>query len=129
MRIVWTDVADPCATTGATLTATVEPRGTDDPPSRGKTPKTRPTSRGAAIRESAQRIMATAPGTTPVTRAALLALAAGEDRTASLEAIARLTKSGLLSLTSGLYQRTDAGRSATETDVDRAVGSKAGYTL
>ena len=130
----WSDTPCAHAPTGAALVAT---READAPDASAAAPATAPEAtapaprpnagRAVAVRTAGESIIGAMPPGVYLPRRELLALGGG-NRAASLDAISRLLRAGLIEYRAGEYALAPAGAGADARTIAEALGGVAGFT-
>ena len=130
----WSDAPCAHAPTGAALVAT---READAPDASAAAPATAPNAsapaprpnvgRAVAVRTAGESIIGAMPPGVYLPRRELLALGGG-NRAASLDAISRLLRAGLIEYRAGEYALAPAGAGADARTIAEALGGVAGFT-
>ena len=128
----WSDTPCAHAPTGAALVATREAdtqaAPATAPAPNASAPAPRPNvGRAVAVRTAGESIINAMPPGVYLPRRELLALGGG-NRAASLDAISRLLRAGLLEYRAGEYALAPAGASADARTIAEALGGVAGFT-
>ena len=131
-NVRWSDTPCAHAPTGAALVATREADAQAAPATapapNASAPAPRPNvGRAVAVRTAGESIIGAMPPGVYLPRRELLALGGG-NRAASLDAISRLLRAGLLEYRAGEYALAPAGAGADARTIAEALGGVAGFT-